>query len=190
MAKTVSASAPRDEEAWVHVPDPRYDRYGFKRPTAIASLQQEFEVDYARRISQQERRWRRHEATARADTSRTKELKRLARNGIPPGRRGEIWQQMVGADGLRSREVTGYFEGLVQVEEEDEGEPSAAVRQIELDLARTFPGHRFFETDAGQAQLRQVLVAYSLRNPRVGYVQGTGACSKLGPSLPPGWGWG
>ena len=82
------------DEAWVHVPDPHYDRYGFHRPPAIASLQQEFEVDYARRISQQERRWRRHEATAREDTSRTKELKRLARNGIPPGRRGEIWQQM------------------------------------------------------------------------------------------------
>ena len=109
--------SPRDE-AWVHVPDPRYDRYGFQRPPAIASLQQEFEVDYARRISQQERRWRRHEATAREDTSRTKELKRLARNGIPPGRRGEIWQQMAGADGLRSREVTGYFEGLVLQEEE------------------------------------------------------------------------
>jgi len=109
--------SPRDE-AWVHVPDPRYDRYGFQRPPAIASLQQEFEVDYARRISQQERRWRRHEATAREDTSRTKELKKLARNGIPPGRRGEIWQQMAGADGLRSREVTGYFEGLVLQEEE------------------------------------------------------------------------
>ena len=159
------------DEAWVHVQDPRYDRYGFKRPEAIASLQQEFEVDYAKRISQQERRWHRHETTAREDTSRTKELKRLARNGIPPSRRGEIWQQMAGADGLRSREVTGYFEGLVQQEEEDEGEPSAAVRQIELDLARTFPGHRFFATDKGQAQLRQVLVAYSLRNPCVGYVQ-------------------
>ena len=47
---------PTREEAWVHVPDPRYDRYGFKRPAAIASLQQEFEADYARRISQQERR--------------------------------------------------------------------------------------------------------------------------------------
>ena len=170
---------PTREEAWGHVPDPRYDRYGFKWPPAIASLQQEFEVDYARRISQQERRWRRHEASAREDTSRTKELKRLARNGIPPGRRGEIWQQMAGADGLRSREVTGYFEGLVQQEEEDEGEPSAAVRQIELDLARTFPGHRFFETAAGQAQLRQVLVAYSLRNPRVGYVQGMGFIAAL-----------
>ena len=184
MAEITRSTAPRDE-AWVHVPDPRYDRYGFKRPPAIASLQQEFEVDYARRISQQERRWRRHEASAREDTSRTKELKRLSRNGIPPGRRGEIWQQMAGADGLRSREVTGYFEGLVQQEEEDEGEPSAAVRQIELDLARTFPGHRFFETAAGQAQLRQVLVAYSLRNPRVGYVQGMGARSECALGRPP-----
>ena len=51
-----NSDRPTREEAWVHVPDPRYDRYGFKRPAAIALLQQEFEVDYARRISQQERR--------------------------------------------------------------------------------------------------------------------------------------
>ena len=153
-------------EGWVHIPDPRYDRYGFKRPVAIASLQQEFEVDYAWRISQQERRWRRHESSAREGTSRTKELKKLARNGIPPDRRGEIWQQMAGADGLRSREVTGYFDGLVQQEDEDEGEPSAAVRQIDLDLARTFPGHRFFETAKGQGQLRQVYALAHLPPPQ------------------------
>jgi len=175
----LSTSPPQGDEAWEVVPDPRYDRYGFRRPEDLAQRQAEFEVDYAARIGQQERRWLRRAWTAEEVRERPRELKRLARQGIPPARRGEIWQQMAGTDTLRRKHAKGYFEALVRRDAETEGEPSATVRQIELDLARTFPGHRLFSTDRGREQLRQVLVAYALRNPRVGYVQGMGFIAAL-----------
>ena len=44
-------------------------------------------------------------------------------------------------------------------------------KQIDLDVPRTFPEHAVFASDAGQAQLRRVLVAHARRNPRLGYTQ-------------------
>ena len=50
--------------------------------------------------------------------------------------------------------------------------PCPAVKQIELDLPRTYPNDPFFE-DAGNIQkLRNVCLAYSKRNINVGYCQG------------------
>eukprot|EP01043_Picozoa_sp_COSAG02_P027117 COSAG02_NODE_1584_length_11821_cov_11.601604_6_plen_620_part_00 len=51
-----------------------------------------------------------------------------------------------------------------------------ALRDIETDLRRTFPDHPAFHVDAAGAglipSLRRVLLAYSKRNPSVGYCQG------------------
>lgn len=44
--------------------------------------------------------------------------------------------------------------------------------QIDLDVQRTFPGHRYFESSAGRAALKQVLLAYSRVDPVIGYCQG------------------
>jgi hypothetical protein len=49
----------------------------------------------------------------------------------------------------------------------------------DLDLARTFPGHRLLATPDGAARLRSVLLAYARRHPRVGYVQGMGFVAAL-----------
>ena len=51
--------------------------------------------------------------------------------------------------------------------------------QIELDLPRTFPGHLLLSDPEGIHALRQVLVAYSRRQPVVGYVQGMGFMAAL-----------
>ena len=112
---------------------------------------------------------------------RPRELKRLARQGIPPARRGEIWQQLAGTDQLRRSERAGYFDSLVQQEAQAQGEPTASVRQIELDLARTFPGHRYLGADGGIEELRSVLVAYSRRDASVGCECMRGMGCGMGP---------
>ncbi|KAK5577638.1 hypothetical protein RB653_002581 [Dictyostelium firmibasis] len=43
--------------------------------------------------------------------------------------------------------------------------------EIDKDIARTFPGHPFFESDEGKRKLSRVLQAYSIRNRKVGYCQ-------------------
>ena len=47
--------------------------------------------------------------------------------------------------------------------------PSA--NEIEKDIHRTFPGHCFFSSEKGQSAVRNVLLAYSIRNPSLGYCQ-------------------
>lgn len=39
------------------------------------------------------------------------------------------------------------------------------------DVPRTFPGHTWIESLEGQRRLENVLLAYSMHNPRVGYCQ-------------------
>ena len=46
--------------------------------------------------------------------------------------------------------------------------------QINLDVARTFPGHQIFGSEPGHSRLRELLSAYATHSPHVGYVQGMG----------------
>lgn len=49
---------------------------------------------------------------------------------------------------------------------------SNSVRQIELDLKRTYPDEIYFNTRVGEDSLRRVLTAYCKYDPNLGYVQG------------------
>ena len=46
------------------------------------------------------------------------------------------------------------------------------LREIDKDIHRTFPELEEFNTPAMHAQLRQLLLAYSIHNPALGYAQG------------------
>ncbi len=117
-------------------------------------------------------------------------LKALIRKGIPTENRRAVWLAVTGAGKLKAA-APGYYQKLLRDHEKDE---SVAPKQIELvrvgarlscapswsrvqqlsavlaqDVRRTFPGHPAFESAEGIAKLRRVLVAYSWRNPSVGY---------------------
>jgi hypothetical protein len=49
---------------------------------------------------------------------------------------------------------------------------SSSVRQIELDLKRTYPDEAYFNTSEGENSLRRVLITYCKYDPSLGYVQG------------------
>ncbi|CAI0383768.1 unnamed protein product [Linum tenue] len=96
-------------------------------------------------------------------------LKRLIRKGIPPVLRPKVWFSLSGAAKKKSTVPNSYYnELLVAVE----GKTTAATRQIDHDLPRTFPGHPWLDTPEGHAALRRVLVGYSFRDSDVGYCQG------------------
>ncbi|CAI9553035.1 unnamed protein product [Staurois parvus] len=104
---------------------------------------------------------------------RSPELKSLVRNGIPHQHRSKMWKLFVNQHIKKLKvEVTpDYFETLLRNALEKQ---NPASKQIELDLMRTLPNNKHYtsSTSEGIQKLRNVLLAYSWRNPDIGYCQG------------------
>ncbi|KAL8140477.1 hypothetical protein V2J09_006498 [Rumex salicifolius] len=96
-------------------------------------------------------------------------LKRLIRKGIPQALRPKVWFSLSGAAKKKSTAPESYYTDLIRA---IDGQVTAATKQIDQDLPRTFPGHPWLDTPEGHASLRRVLVAYSFRDSYVGYCQG------------------
>ncbi|KAL9252032.1 TBC1 domain family member 2A-like protein [Drosera capensis] len=96
-------------------------------------------------------------------------LRRLIRKGIPPVWRPKVWFTLSGAAKKKSTVPESYYSDLTKA---TAGEVTAATKQIDHDLPRTFPGHPWLDTPEGHAALRRVLVVYSFRDSYVGYCQG------------------
>lgn len=94
-----------------------------------------------------------------------KEFRQLVLAGIPVAYRSKIWAECSGATALR---VPGYYEDLVASETDD----PVIVSQIQMDIHRTLTDNVFFRKGPGVNKLNEVLLAYSRRNPQVGYCQG------------------
>ncbi|XP_028756763.1 TBC1 domain family member 2A-like isoform X2 [Neltuma alba] len=84
-------------------------------------------------------------------------LKKLIRKGIPPSLRPKVWFSLSGAAKKKSTVPESYYDDLTKAVE---GKVTAATRQIDHDLPRTFPGHPWLDTTEGHAALRRVLVGY------------------------------
>ena len=94
-----------------------------------------------------------------------KEFKQLVLGGIPVSYRAKIWAECSGAAALR---VPGYYDDLIRTGTDD----PTVVSQIQMDIHRTLTDNVFFRKGPGVAKLNEVLIAYSRRNPEVGYCQG------------------
>lgn len=93
------------------------------------------------------------------------EFCRLVLGGIPVVLRANVWTECSGALALR---IPGYYEDLVN----NGGDDPITANQIEMDITRTLTDNIFFRTGPGVQKLKEVLLAYSRRNPEVGYCQG------------------
>ncbi|XP_042627649.1 TBC1 domain family member 1-like isoform X2 [Cyprinus carpio] len=104
----------------------------------------------------------------------TEEIHTAVGQGVPRQHRGEIWK-FLSEQYLLRQEVpsnkppnndTPYKELLKQL--------TSQQHAILIDLGRTFPTHPYFSTQlgAGQLSLYNLLKAYSLLDPEVGYCQG------------------
>ncbi|KAI9325038.1 rab-GTPase-TBC domain-containing protein [Zopfochytrium polystomum] len=91
-------------------------------------------------------------------------LTRKLQQGIPDAIRGMVWQLMSKG---KSLELEATYRTLLT-------RSSSHEKQIQRDLARTFPKHDHFSEvgGAGQESLFNVIKAYSLYDPEVGYCQG------------------
>uniref|UniRef100_A0A1Q3FIQ3 Putative ypt/rab gtpase activating protein n=1 Tax=Culex tarsalis TaxID=7177 RepID=A0A1Q3FIQ3_CULTA len=96
-----------------------------------------------------------------------KKLRERCRKGIPQAVRPRAWFYLTGAYQLQEKYQTRYSELLRQP-----GNPQI-IEEIKKDQHRQFPHHEMFidEEKPGQKELFNVLKAYSIHNPKVGYCQ-------------------
>ncbi|EFR01906.1 small G protein signaling modulator 3 [Nannizzia gypsea CBS 118893] len=97
-----------------------------------------------------------------------REFRNLVLGGIPVAYRAKVWSECSGASTLR---VPGYYDDLVHGHITTQTDPGATA-QIAMDIHRTLTDNIFFRKGPGVARLNEVLLAYSRRNPEVGYCQG------------------
>lgn len=116
----------------------------------------------------------------KVDLNKSREFKSLLRSGVPQGYRCKVWKALVNLKMGKERQNYGndYYQSLIEpnkpvgISKKPALNPSS--KQIELDLLRTLPNNKHFETldSSGTVRLRRVLMAYSEHNPKVGYCQG------------------
>jgi len=163
-----------------------YDEYGFSRRLTIddASLKQAAQHSAIQRLEMDKKflaekkqhinNWKQY-IDNHEKLERSYELKMLIRNGIPNSLRSKVWGWIVKQrtrhiqERILSKFGEGYYEQMVQL-----AQPELVAKQIELDLLRTLPYNKFFNSNsaAGIDPLRRVLRAYSNHNPAIGYTQG------------------
>ena len=96
------------------------------------------------------------------------QLINLMLTGPPHKQRKQIWLEITGAL-TQMKDNAGYYTQLLAWKGGVETQFSV---QIDKDLQRTYPEEDFIALPGTMQSLRNVLVAYSWRNPSVGYCQG------------------
>ncbi|KAN0065061.1 hypothetical protein ACQY0O_001556 [Thecaphora frezii] len=92
---------------------------------------------------------------------------RLVQVGLPNRLRGEIWELTSGSIYNRFAHA-GEYEAILK---KYEGVVSFSTEEIEKDLNRSLPEYPAYQSPEGIETLRRVLVAYSWKNPELGYCQ-------------------
>ncbi|KAF9393088.1 GTPase-activating protein [Podila verticillata] len=92
-----------------------------------------------------------------------KQLTHMIQRGVPSALRGLIWQLLSKS---KDAALEASYAELLKTESSHE-------KQILRDMSRTFPNHDYFQEEStGQEHLFNVVKAYSLYDPEVGYCQG------------------
>lgn len=109
------------------------------------------------------------------ELQRNQELKQMLRSGVPQEYRPKIWRTCIHmrVKSIQNQCPENYYQNLLSQQSTDKNwDPSA--KQIELDLLRTLPHNKHFESleSDGTVRLRRVLTAYSRHDKVVGYCQG------------------
>lgn len=111
--------------------------------------------------------------TMNREMVRSPDLKALMRGGVPHIHRSKVWSWCVSfhVKKMRDCQPKDYYHNLLCMAND---KPNPACKQIELDLLRTLPNNKHYSSpdSDGIQKLRNVLLAFSWRNPDIGYCQG------------------
>ncbi|XP_065068724.1 uncharacterized protein LOC135694021 isoform X2 [Rhopilema esculentum] len=120
------------------------------------------------------------ETASDTDWDYNKELMKLVLDGVPSGRRPELWKRLISRKVKSVKEAKGkdYYKELCRlvpsIEDTENEFDDSIEKQIRIDLLRTMPSHVDFKTleSEGIEKLFRVLRAFLLHNPEIGYCQG------------------
>merc|ERR1712126_172402 len=166
--------------------NPKYDRFGFKidedgsleeKAERLRRLTQENLEETELSLEEVESRWDSVVSTLSKPVhfTVTLDMKNLIRRGILINLKGTVWKAIVDnrIRGSMERPQPDYYKALLS--NYNPGLTlSPAAKQIELDLLRTLPSNKHYDSPhaSGIPKLRRVLLAYSLHNPEIEYCQG------------------
>lgn len=150
------------------------DRFGFLHeeelpyPNAAADRQKQLEIERTSKWLKMLKRWERYK--------NTEKFHRRIYKGIPLQLRGEVWALLLEIPKMKEETRDLYS----KLKHRARG-CSPDIRQIDLDVNRTFRDHIMFRDRYGvkQQSLFHVLAAYSIYNTEVGYCQGMSQITAL-----------
>ncbi|XP_007885777.1 uncharacterized protein LOC103174934 isoform X2 [Callorhinchus milii] len=143
------------------------DRFGFLHekelptPSALEEKQKHLEVERTDKWVKMLKKWEKYRNS-------DKMIRRIYK-GIPLQLRGQIWSILLDVEKLKSENEGKYEKMKAQAQI-----VSTEIKQIDLDVNRTFRNHIMFRDRFGvkQQALFHVLAAYSVYNTEVSYCQG------------------
>ncbi|XP_005987763.1 TBC1 domain family member 2B [Latimeria chalumnae] len=186
LEDALKVESPEQPEQTILKPHPvsEYDIHGFKtvpeddeEETLIAKVRaldlRSLSISEKQEVSINVK-WENYFAsTMNREMVRSPELKNLIRWGIPHEHRSKVWKWCISIHVKKFKDgfCPGYFDSLLKKALEMQ---NPASKQIELDLMRTLPNNKHYAspTSEGIQKLRNVLLAFSWRNPDIGYCQG------------------
>jgi TBC1 domain family member 10 len=144
------------------------DRHGFYGGTQFTGDKPKGEVLSRAQIVAREKKWLHMLANWSEYMSKNyKKIRERCRKGIPSAVRPKAWFYLSGGQLLHEK-YPDLYESLIK----QAGNPHI-ISEIKKDQHRQFPHHEMFldEEKPGQKELFNVLKAYSIFNPKVGYCQ-------------------
>ncbi|KYQ91372.1 ankyrin repeat-containing protein [Tieghemostelium lacteum] len=148
---------------------PKLDIYGFVKTSNGGGGIEEVRT---KKLEKREKFWLKliKEGSSLKKSSLANKVRDKLPKGIPSSVRGCVWQRLVNTTEIKNKAKITYKELL-----EKQPLPSIHI-QIQKDLNRTFPKHSLFIEKGGMGQqiLCNILTAFSIYNPEVGYCQGMG----------------
>ncbi|XP_071492603.1 USP6 N-terminal-like protein [Diadema antillarum] len=151
------------------------DRYGFLHekelppsPDEEERKAKELEVERTQKWLKMVKNWKRYYPSEK--------LTRRIYKGIPDKMRGTVWALLLDLKKIKDEQPNVYE----RMRERARGN-SPDIRQIDLDVNRTFRNHIMFRDRYGikQQALFHILAAYSMYNTEVGYCQGMSQIAAL-----------
>ena len=151
------------------------DRYGFLHKNPLANVQRdermlEIERERAKKWVKMLTNW----DTLYIGGKPSEKLRRRIYKGIPDGVRGEAWKKILNIEKISKK---GVYEQFCKIAHSN----SPDIRQIDLDVNRTYRDHMMFRDrfSVKQQALFNILAAYSMYNTDVGYCQGMSGIAAL-----------
>ncbi|XP_050394513.1 USP6 N-terminal-like protein isoform X1 [Patella vulgata] len=151
------------------------DRYGFIHDTALPEVSDAIETKMKLQELERTQKWVKMLKNWDKYFPGEKFTRRVYK-GIPDRLRGEVWVRL-----LNINKVKAEQQGIYQRMRNRARNRSTSIRQIDLDVNRTYRNHIMFRERYGvkQQALFHVLAAYSVYNTEVGYCQGMSEIAAL-----------